>query len=186
MKCREAIEAMMKYFDGEINDIDSYRLKQHIKNCSVCSEQYSLLSDAIDYIESQPLLDPEEGFEECVMEEIGQIFIKKKGFSKLSLHLFYAAASAFLLIMMVWMVIFLHSISSLDIIDIVFNSGSTIDVLNEILIAAESSYKTMVIVGNSVFDIYYVLLKNYYDVLLYITAISVIGYIMSTRVLKHD
>ncbi|NLY43701.1 MAG: hypothetical protein GX066_06995 [Clostridiaceae bacterium] len=186
MKCIEANEVMMKYFDGELNDIDTYHLKQHIRNCSVCGEQYSLLSDAIDYIESQPLLEPRDGFEECVMREIDQVFIKKKGFPKISLHLFYAAASAIFLMIMVWMVIFLHSISSLDFVGVVLNSGSTIDVLNKILVAAESSYKTVMIVGNSVFDIYYVLLRNYYDLLLSVTAISVITYIMSTRVLKHD
>ncbi|MDK2799510.1 MAG: hypothetical protein PWP27_2718 [Clostridiales bacterium] len=82
--------------------------------------------------------------------------------------------------------IFLNSITIFDLVDIVLNNGFTVDMFNSILITAQNSYKMVVVLGNSMFDIYYVLLKNYYDVVLSLAAIIVIVYTMSSKMLKQQ
>lgn len=186
MKCSEVNEIMMKYFDGEINDIDFYYFKQHLKSCPACSEQYTIMSEVLGYMEKQPSMDPPEDFEACVMESIKVLPVSRKSFIRMPLSILYVLLATAFLMFTIWAVIFLNSITAIDLIQLIMRNGLTLDLLDNILVAAENSYKTVIIVGNSIFDIYYVVLRNYYDVMLSMTAVIVIGYIMSTRMIKQN
>lgn len=186
MKCSEMNELMMQYFDGEINDIDLYYFKQHLKGCMHCSEQYAVMTEVVEHVEKQAFLDPPKDFEECVMTSIKNMSVSKKHFIQSPMNIIYVLFATVFLMITTLAGIFLNSITIFDLVDIVLNNGFTVDMFNSILITAQNSYKMVVVLGNSMFDIYYVLLKNYYDVVLSLAAIIVIVYTMSSKMLKQQ
>ncbi|WHH58369.1 zf-HC2 domain-containing protein [Petroclostridium sp. X23] len=185
MKCSEVNEMMMKFFDGETNDIDHYYFKQHLKSCPDCAEQYAVLSEVIGFMEEQPLLDPPEDFEECVMQSIRDTSSRKKNFLRIPAGLVCLLIGASFLIITVITILFLQGFSTISLISMILSEGFSIDILNSILLTAENAYRALMVLGNSIFDIYYVLFKNYYDVFFSMAAILVISYTMSSRVLRQ-
>lgn len=70
MKCNDAQNYIMKYFDKEINDIEEAQLKQHIKTCTKCSGEFLSLKGIFADIEQDPQIEPPEDFELQVMSRI--------------------------------------------------------------------------------------------------------------------
>lgn len=70
MNCNESQNYMMKYFDRDLNDIEEAQLKQHIKSCRICSEEFSNLKQIFTEIEQDPEIEPPEDFELQVMDRI--------------------------------------------------------------------------------------------------------------------
>lgn len=71
MKCNEAQNHMMKFFDKEINDIEEAQLKQHLKSCKTCCAEFSNLERIFAEIEQEDLvIEPPEDFEIQVMNRI--------------------------------------------------------------------------------------------------------------------
>jgi len=70
MKCNDSENYMMKFFDKEMNDIEEAKLKQHLKSCTNCSEQFVSLKDIFSDIEQSSEIEPPEDFELQVMNRI--------------------------------------------------------------------------------------------------------------------
>ncbi|HEX2926181.1 MAG TPA: hypothetical protein VHP38_07980 [Ruminiclostridium sp.] len=70
MKCSESQDYMMKFFDKNINDIEEAQLKQHIKSCTKCSEEFLSLKEIFTEIEQDSAIEPPEDFELQVMNRI--------------------------------------------------------------------------------------------------------------------
>ena len=70
MKCNESRDYMMKFFDKNINDIEEAQLKQHIKSCTKCSEEFLSLKEIFSEIEQDSAIEPPEDFELQVMSRI--------------------------------------------------------------------------------------------------------------------
>jgi predicted anti-sigma-YlaC factor YlaD len=70
MKCNEAQDYMMKFFDKNINDIEEAQLRQHMKNCTQCSEEFSSLKEIFSEIEQDSSIEPPKDFELQVMSRI--------------------------------------------------------------------------------------------------------------------
>ncbi|MGE4283454.1 MAG: anti-sigma factor [Clostridia bacterium] len=185
MNCGEVNEMMMRYFDGGINDIDCYYFKLHLKSCPVCSKQYAILSEAISYMELQPLLEPPEDFEKCVMNLVGRASAPKKNFLRIPMSIGYLLVSVLLLMLTTITILFMHSLPTIDLVRMIMNNGLSIEILNSILLTVEDCYRAVMILCNSAFDIYYILFKNYYDIVFSLAAIIVIGYSMRTKVVRH-
>jgi hypothetical protein len=58
MQCRQISNLAMKYFDGNINEIELEQLLKHNQKCSDCAEEFEALKDAIYEIETLPEIDP--------------------------------------------------------------------------------------------------------------------------------
>ena len=72
MTCNNAQTLMMKYFDKNINDIEEAQLKQHIKTCNNCTQEFTSLKDIFDLVEAdtcEKILPPAD-FEVQVMSRI--------------------------------------------------------------------------------------------------------------------
>ncbi|MCG8502453.1 MAG: hypothetical protein MJB12_18880 [Firmicutes bacterium] len=184
MKCSEANEWMMKYFDGEINDLNLYRLKQHMKSCSVCSMQHRTMSEIIECMGEQPLLEPPEDFEDCVMNAVHKDAAFRKHFLKTPLKVMLALLGSALLIMTVWTLLILQSVPLLELIGTMIRNGLSVNLFNSILEVFQNGYKTVVIIGDSILNVYYILLKNYYDVMFSMVALLIIVYMMAVRKTK--
>ncbi|MDF2984793.1 MAG: hypothetical protein K0R50_303 [Eubacterium sp.] len=70
MKCNESQVLMMKFFDRNINDIEEALLKQHIRTCTKCSEEFLSLKEIFSEIEQDSAIEPPEDFELQVMSRI--------------------------------------------------------------------------------------------------------------------
>lgn len=71
MKCNESQNYIMRFFDKDLNDIEQAKLKQHLKNCEKCSEEFSNLQQIFTEIEQDTdFLEPPEDFELQVMNRI--------------------------------------------------------------------------------------------------------------------
>ena len=70
MDCKTASMLMMEFIDGEINELGKNKLYEHLDKCKDCSEEFSLLTDSLDMIDSLDELDPPEGIEDLVLSRI--------------------------------------------------------------------------------------------------------------------
>ena len=70
MKCEESQNFIMKYFDRELNDIEEAQLKQHLKVCKNCSDEFESLKEIFNVIEQGLEIEPPEDFERQVMYRI--------------------------------------------------------------------------------------------------------------------
>ncbi|MCX7708219.1 MAG: zf-HC2 domain-containing protein [Clostridia bacterium] len=77
MNCRQAQDFSMKYFDGDLNDIESAQLKQHFKVCQNCSEDFNNMSSVMEFLQYNEI-EPPRDFEENVMEKIYSLEVIRK------------------------------------------------------------------------------------------------------------
>ncbi len=85
MKCVDSQNFIMKFFDRELNDIEEAQLKQHLKICKNCSEEFTSLKEIFDIVEQDSGIEPPEGFELQVMNRIEQ---EAKNYKKPSDNMF--------------------------------------------------------------------------------------------------
>ncbi len=71
MNCNESQNYIMRYFDKDLNDIEQAKLKQHLKNCEKCSEEFTNMQQIFTEIEQDTeFLEPPEDFELQVLSRI--------------------------------------------------------------------------------------------------------------------
>lgn len=186
MKCSHVSELMMKYFDGEMNDLDAHQLKQHIKNCAVCGQEYESMKEAIAYMEQPPLLDPPGDFEVCVMDAIKTEAAQEKDYISAPIKFMMVCVAFGMLMLTGWMVIIFHNISITDLVSTTMRYGFTAEVFSNIIDRFYNGYKMMIVLGESVFGVYSLLLRSYYDVIFSMAAVLIIIYSMVERMLKHQ
>jgi predicted anti-sigma-YlaC factor YlaD len=73
VKCSSTRDLMMRHFDGEFNDIESAKMKQHLKYCKECMYEFEELKSIFSVIELSGDVTPPEGFEQAVMSKIHSI-----------------------------------------------------------------------------------------------------------------
>lgn len=49
---------MMKYFDGNISELEMEQLMRHLQKCEACTEEFEVLREALFEIEELPDIDP--------------------------------------------------------------------------------------------------------------------------------
>lgn len=70
MQCKEINSLVMKYFDGNISELEREMIIKHNEKCSCCAEEFAVLREAIDTLEVLPEIEVPAGFESRVMEGI--------------------------------------------------------------------------------------------------------------------
>jgi len=70
MSCQKYNEYMMSYFDANINDIEMASLKQHLKLCKNCSNEFEGLKSVLNAIDINNGIEPPENFEAEVISKI--------------------------------------------------------------------------------------------------------------------
>jgi len=70
MQCKEISSLVMKYFDGNISELEREMIIKHNDKCSCCAEEFTLLREAIDSLSELPEIEVPAGFEFKVMEGI--------------------------------------------------------------------------------------------------------------------
>ena len=70
MHCKEISSLVMKYFDGNISELEREMIIRHNESCSGCAEEFTVLREAMDALEDFSEIDVPIGFESRIMEEI--------------------------------------------------------------------------------------------------------------------
>ncbi|NJD04259.1 MAG: hypothetical protein FIA99_17070 [Ruminiclostridium sp.] len=100
MNCEVSKDYMMKYFDGERNDIEEVRFRQHLKNCGKCSEEFNCMAEIFSSLETAGTIQPPEGFEARVMEKVNAVESTRREQSSRMLVLLYNAATVVSIILL--------------------------------------------------------------------------------------
>lgn len=67
MQCKEINNLVMKYFDGNISELEREIILKHNEKCCSCAEEFEILRSAIDTLEEFPDIEVPVGFEARVM-----------------------------------------------------------------------------------------------------------------------
>lgn len=70
MHCKEISNLVMKYFDGNISELEREMIIRHNESCSGCAEEFAVLREAMDALEDLCDLEVPDGFETRIMEEV--------------------------------------------------------------------------------------------------------------------
>jgi len=70
MQCKEINSLVMKYFDGNISELEREMIIKHNEKCSRCAEEFAVLREAINTLEELPEIEVPVGFESMVMKGI--------------------------------------------------------------------------------------------------------------------
>lgn len=70
MQCQEINSLVMKYFDGNISELEREMIIKHNEKCNRCAEEFGILRKAIDTLEKLPEIEVPAGFESRVMKGI--------------------------------------------------------------------------------------------------------------------
>lgn len=117
MNCELSNDYLMKYFDGEINDIEEAQFKQHLKTCSKCSEEFNCMSEIFTSLGTTNTVEPPVDFEARVMEKVDMIENARKEKSARMLVLLYNAATVVSIILLLIFVADLKQVSVFSAFD---------------------------------------------------------------------
>jgi len=70
MQCKEINNLVMKYFDGNISELEREMIIKHNEKCSNCAQEFAALREALNTLEELPELEVPAGFESMVMKGI--------------------------------------------------------------------------------------------------------------------
>lgn len=70
MQCKEISNLIMKYFDGNISELEREMIIKHNVKCSNCAKEFTVLKEAINTLEEFPEIEVPVGFESMVMKRI--------------------------------------------------------------------------------------------------------------------
>lgn len=105
MNCEEANNYMMKYFDGDIDEIEDAQLRQHLKSCGRCMQEYDCMTEIFATLENPVIMEPPEDFEAKVMEKVNEIERKRMDRrTRMLVFLYNAAAIIAIGLLMVFVV----------------------------------------------------------------------------------
>lgn len=172
MNCETANELIMKYFDGEINDIEEAQLMQHLKTCKSCSEEFRCMKEVFATIQAESGIEPPENFEAMVMDKINALeYAQKQEYSRMLVLLYNAASIVSILLML----FFVADIKQFDILGAAGRlqeyMGSFSNAASAVLGVAKDLFGLVASIFNSLFVICFTIVKSYYYVIIALLAI---------------
>lgn len=98
MNCRQAQDFTMKYFDGDLNDIENAQLKQHLKVCKNCCSDFKNMSEVMEFLKIREI-EPPQDFEASVMEKVYSLEVVRKKRTDAVLTVLYSVTGMLLLLL---------------------------------------------------------------------------------------
>ncbi|NLK34080.1 MAG: hypothetical protein GX301_01330 [Gracilibacteraceae bacterium] len=123
MQCQEINSLVMRYFDGNISELELEMIVKHNEKCRRCAEDFEVLKEAIDTLEELPEIEVPAGFAAKVMEGI----ISGKTYST------NPKVVAFWLVSILGLMVFGWNMAAYVIIPLIRESGIIIAVNNVLI-----------------------------------------------------
>lgn len=167
MNCEMSKTYIMKYFDGELNDIEEVQFRQHLKSCSSCNDEFNCMETIFTTLEVQTDIEPPDNFESMVMDKVSVIEEKRNEKSSRRLVLLYNAATLLSIVLLLIFVADLKQVSMFSAIEQIgeyFNSFSSATAA--VLGVVRDIFR---LIGGAlfvVFDVAFSIFKSYYYVFL--------------------
>jgi len=174
MNCEQSQELMMKYFDGNLNDIENQKFKQHLMMCEKCREDFEQLDGILNSIGDAIAVEPPQDFEENVMEKVHAFELerrKKTGKILMLLYNMTAVASVALLI-----VFFAgtREITMPEILKIIKLCAGFLAGTGSAMLSVLTAFFSLVTgVVRTLFHVFFSILTDYYYIVLTLMAILV-------------
>ena len=73
INCKEMEELLISYIDNEINSNDSAMLKEHLRNCSLCSEELKAMEEIRELLKSRKAVEPPPFLESRIISAVKDI-----------------------------------------------------------------------------------------------------------------
>jgi len=163
MNCEISKDYMMKYFDGERNDIEEARFRQHLKNCGRCSEEFNCMAEIFSSLETADTVEPPEDFEIRVMEKVNAVENARRENSSRMLVLLYNAATVVSIILLMVFVADIRQgglVSAFESIREYFGSFSGI--LAAVFGVIEDVFSLLAGVVSVIIQVFISIVKTYY------------------------
>lgn len=93
MNCEQAGLFMMKFFDGEYNELEYIEFEEHLKCCKKCALDFANMKKVLSAVETDALIEPPENFESDVMAKVSRIKRAKQQKSKKWIVILYKTAA---------------------------------------------------------------------------------------------
>lgn len=167
MKCEISKNYIMKYFDGELNDMEEVQFRQHLKSCSSCSDEFNCMEAIFTTLEAQTDIEPPSNFEVMVMDKVDVIEKQRSEKNSRRLVLLYNAATLLSIILLLIFVADLKKVSvfsAFEKISEYFNSFSSVTAA--VLGVVRDIFRLIGGVLLVVFDVSFSIIKSYYYVFL--------------------
>lgn len=78
MNCPEVMELMNRFIDDDLNEIEISHLKEHLKQCSDCSEMFERLQHLSAELENLPKVMPKFSLVDAIMPQLDQLDMEKQ------------------------------------------------------------------------------------------------------------
>ena len=179
MNCSESNDYMMRYFDGNQNDIENAQLKQHLKSCNRCSEYLDSLKEIFCVIETDNAIEPPPDFEINIMKRIDALELTRKKRADGILIFIYSFVTVILTAVAVAFMARINGINLFDLFntteDVFSSFPDTIFTLYSILSAA---YNILTRIAQALIQVVSILSSTYY----FMIAMLLILFVMLPRV----
>lgn len=186
MNCRQACGLMMKYFDGELNDIENAYLKQHVKVCKNCGEKYDELNEILNFLENGGDMEPPCDFEKNVIDKINFFESKRKRRTEGILAVFYALTGIILLMLSSMVIINLRDFSLLEAVQ---KTGESLNSFSSLLFALYNVFRLFYDMAAGIFEalamVVFAVMRTYYYVFIPLLLMLLIMQRMFINILKH-
>lgn len=95
MSCKPYDELIMKYIDGELNDIEQARLMHHVNRCESCRSELEDLKNIFDALEKNEEIEPPDDMQASIMDKVCalDIYNKKLRVKKIAMICFASTAA---------------------------------------------------------------------------------------------
>jgi len=172
VNCEKSKECIMKYFDGELNDIEETQFREHLKNCISCSDEFNCMHAIFTTLDSQPEAEPPGNFEAMVMDRVNVIQEQKNCKSSRRVVLIYNMATLFSIVLLLFFVADLKQVSAFSAFEKLSDyfgsfSSATAAVFEIIQDIFRLLGDAILLVINVAFSVF----KSYYFVFITLTAI---------------
>lgn len=166
MNCKLSSEYIMKYFDKDVNDIETAHMKQHFKTCKKCSMEFEELSSIFGALENDSIIEPPQDFELNVMEKVNTVELVRKKRNDRFLIALYSLVSAFILLVAMT---FNSLFGGLSVFAVIGRLGenfsllsSSLLILYELIVRIYSIFSEVI---GALLQVSVLLIKTYYYVL---------------------
>lgn len=179
MNCRLSRDYMMRYFDGEYNDIESAQLKQHLKSCTGCRAEFEEMKKVFSFLETGTEVQPPENFEADVMARLDLMESKREKSTARALIFLYNIAT---LVSIVLLVFFVTRTVSLDFFAGPAQEGIDVNFISTAFMYLYGLFKGIYSLITGVFRLFYqagsILIETYYYY--FVALFTVIVFIQKT------
>jgi anti-sigma factor RsiW len=111
MNCETSKEYIMKYFDGELSDIEEAQFRQHLNVCPDCGNEFHCMKAIFTALEAKVEIEPPKDFEAKVMDRVISIERERKERSSRLIVWLYNASTLLSIVLLLIFVVDLKQVS---------------------------------------------------------------------------